>query len=138
MPSPVTDLNYKILNESTVCLHWQEPQRKNGKLKGYVISYAPDKNWPLENWFNISIPPHVPITLNCWISEKDLLGTSHGTISLSLKNLSPETKYLVFVRAISQVGIGYATPTVTVSTNIIKSPQESSYKQKLGMELFFS
>lgn len=137
MPSPVTDLNYKIMNESTVCLHWQEPQRKNGNLKGYIITYAPD-NWPLENWFNISIPPHVPITMNCLISEKDSLDTSHGTISMPLKNLSPETKYLVLVRAISQVGIGYPTYlNLTVNTKIIKSPQESSYKQKLGMDLFF-
>lgn len=126
------DLNYKIINENTVCLHWQEPQRKNGILKSYIISYTPDKNWPLENWLNISIPPYQQIMMNCWMNENNWLGTNHGTISMLLRNLSSETQYMVFVRAVSQVGIGDPTHPIIVSTKIVDLPENSSYKQKLG------
>lgn len=134
VPSSVTDLNYKLINETTVCLHWEEPQRKNGILKSYIISYTPDKNWPLENWLNVSVPPYQQKSMRCWTDELDWLGTGPKTISVVLSNLTSETQYMVLVRAVSQVGIGDPTYPVIVNTKVNISPDDSFYKQKLGKE----
>lgn len=55
VPSKVLNLNYEIVNETAVCLHWQAPLHKNGKLTGYLILYTPNANWPLDDWFNKSL-----------------------------------------------------------------------------------
>lgn len=59
MPSPVLDLKYKVINETSVCLLWQAPLHQNGILTKYLISYTPDSDWPLEKW----IDKVVPVTL---------------------------------------------------------------------------
>lgn len=130
------DLAYRIINESSICLHWQEPQRKNGKLNSYIISYTPDKNWPLENWLNISIPSYQQNSMNCWIDDKNWLGTGPDTISMVLGNLTCETQYMLLVRAVSQVGIGDPNYPIIINTKILKPSDQASslYKQKLGKE----
>lgn len=139
VPSPVQKLNYTIINESSVCLHWQEPLRKNGKLESYIISYTPDKNWPLENWLNISVSPYQQKSMNCWNDDKKWLESGHQTISMVLGNLSSENHYMLLVRAMSQVGISNPTYPIFINTKIIKPVDQitSVYKQKLGKIHYF-
>lgn len=134
VPSPVQQLSYTVINESTICLHWREPQKKYGDLQSYIISFTPDKNIPLENWLNISIPAYQHKPTSCWSDNKRWLPTEHATISMVLGNLTSETQYMLLVRAISQVGIGQPPFPITIDTNIMKSLDQTSskYKQQLG------
>lgn len=54
MPTNVQDLMYRIYNDTTVCISWGPPLHKNENVVYYAVSYTPDKNWPLESWFNFN------------------------------------------------------------------------------------
>lgn len=56
VPSKVLNLNYEIVNKTAICVYWDAPLRKNGKLTKYLVSYTPNSNWPLDDWFNKSVP----------------------------------------------------------------------------------
>lgn len=56
MPSKVLNLNYEIVNKTAICVYWDAPLRKNGKLTKYLVSYTPNSDWPLDDWFNKSVP----------------------------------------------------------------------------------
>ncbi|KAG5885792.1 hypothetical protein JTB14_031226 [Gonioctena quinquepunctata] len=119
VPSPVLDLSYKIINESTACLQWKAPIYKGGKLRKYLISYTPDINWAFENWMNISLP------------AKD-----ENSVSALLGNLSTDSYYRVLVRAVSEVGPGRHAFPLVVSTKIIKEKPDQAeelYHQKIGI-----
>lgn len=115
-------------------MHWQKPQKINGKLLNYIISYTPDKNWPLESWLNISIPPFQQTAMNCWRDSKEWLGNRQESISVILGNLSSETQYMLLVRAVSQGGIGDPTYPMIINTKISKPLDQASSvnNQKLG------
>ncbi|KAJ8962015.1 hypothetical protein NQ314_005797, partial [Rhamnusium bicolor] len=110
VPSPVLDLKFKVINESTACLRWKAPAHKNGKLQKYIISYTPDRDRPLENWIDISIPSYQRKSMTCWLGDQD-------TISAYLRNLSSNVHYMVLVRAASDVGVGKPTLPIVVTTN---------------------
>jgi len=40
VPSAVLDVQWKVLNSSTVRVSWKEPQHTNGMIKQYEISFV--------------------------------------------------------------------------------------------------
>lgn len=134
VPSPVQDLNYNIINENTVCIHWREPLKKNGILKSYILSYTPNNDWPLENWLNMSIPPYQEKVMKCWKDENDLRRTQPDTMSIVLGNLTSDIQYMLLVRAVSQVGIGDPTFPIIINTKVLRPLDQASSvnKEKVG------
>ncbi|CAH0552662.1 unnamed protein product [Brassicogethes aeneus] len=121
VPSPVVNLRHQVINDSTACIYWQAPIHKNGKLQKYFISYTPDRDWPLEQWYNISIPSYQRKPASCWHDNNE-------TASFYLKNLSPKKHYTVLVRAASDMGIGNPTlPIVVTTSNVeLKMPDKQN------------
>lgn len=108
VPSPVIGLEYKIINNTSVCLRWQQPLHKNGNLTSYIISYTPDPNWLLIKWLELIIYVDKPI--NCWYSNNE-------QITALLTNLNINQNYTVLVRAKSNIGYGKPIVPIKVSTN---------------------
>ncbi|CAH1281090.1 unnamed protein product [Diabrotica balteata] len=133
VPSPVTDLKYKVLNETTVYLQWHKPKVSDSKIDKYIISYTPDINWPVEKWINVTV------------STKDQTGRmyqqckelSDDFVCMVLGNLHYETRYTILVRAVSDIGLGKPALPLDVTTSMkVAQPEVSTtdvkYDQKVG------
>lgn len=133
MPSPVQDLKYKVMNDTTICLRWKAPAHKNGKLQKYIISYTPDRDRPLEEWMDVTVPSYQRKSTACWLGEQDMVSTFLG-------NLTSGHRYTVLVRATSEVGIGKPTVPLDVTTSLGGGPEEQApglqndieYHKKVG------
>ncbi|KAJ3641124.1 hypothetical protein Zmor_027642 [Zophobas morio] len=135
VPSKVLNLNYAIVNETTVCLRWQAPLHKNGRLTGYLVLYTPNADWPLDKWFNKSVSAAVEAEKRCWTGATD-----DQTLSTPLVGLQPDTWYMVYVRAISEVGLGNPVYPIQINTREIKTTEQQPepsedvhYNQNLGI-----
>jgi hypothetical protein len=133
VPSKVLNLNYEIVNETTACLYWQAPLHKNGRLTSYLILYTPNANWPLDEWFNKSVPTTQDKVKGCRASDNQ-------TLSTLLVDLQPDQHYTVYVRAASEVGLGNPIYPIKINTKNMKAiePPESQdniqYNHNLGIE----
>ncbi|XP_044262319.1 protogenin A-like [Tribolium madens] len=133
VPSKVLHLNYEIVNETAVCLHWQAPLHTNGKLTSYLILYTPNSNWPLDEWFNKSVPTTLENSKGCWfVPNNDQL------FSTLLVGLDSSKQYTVYVRAASEVGLGnpiYPIKITTRNTNAVapETQDDVQYNQILGI-----
>ncbi|CAH1975149.1 unnamed protein product [Acanthoscelides obtectus] len=107
VPSAIQNLKYTILNSSAACIHWRPPARKNGgRLLSYIVSYTPDPNLPLERWIEFTIA--VSKAKQCWFEDTD-------AVSIVLANLTVDTGYTLFVRAVSELGVGQPIHPITLS-----------------------
>nr|XP_008198852.1 PREDICTED: protogenin A-like [Tribolium castaneum] len=132
VPSKVLHLNYEIVNETAVCLHWQAPLHSNGKVTSYLILYTPNANWPLDEWFNKSVPTF-DNSKGCWS-----VPNNDQTFSSLLVGLDSSKQYTVYVRAASEVGLGnpiYPIKITTRNTNALapETQEDVQYNQILGI-----
>ncbi|VEN57416.1 unnamed protein product, partial [Callosobruchus maculatus] len=113
VPSPIQNLGYSILNTTAACVHWRPPARKDGgRLLSYMVSYTPDPTLPVNRWIDLNVP--VARANQCWFEEED-------SASIVLANLTIDTGYLLFVRAVSDVGVGQ--PIVPITLSLLSKPQ---------------
>ncbi|RZC34405.1 receptor-type tyrosine-protein phosphatase F-like, partial [Asbolus verrucosus] len=129
VPSKVLNLGYEIVNETTACLHWQTPMRKNGKLSNYLVSYTANDNWLLDKWLNKSVSTTQNKVKGCWTGND-------RTFSTLLVDLKPEREYTVYVRAVSDGGFGNVIKLNTNKQKIVEPPElqdDIQYNQKLGI-----
>ncbi|XP_060526070.1 immunoglobulin superfamily DCC subclass member 4-like isoform X2 [Cylas formicarius] len=108
VPSSVLNLQYKTINASAACISWWPPERRNGELRNYVVSYSPDPNWPLEKWVEFGVPLRPIKTQKCG---------DEGSVSTILTNLSTGYEYMLMVRAANDFGIGKPVLPVIIKTN---------------------
>lgn len=54
-PPPVENLNYTVINSSTVCIMWNAPKNNKDKIINYVLRYTPDRNLLLESWRSVTV-----------------------------------------------------------------------------------
>lgn len=55
VPPKVRELEYKIINKSSVCIKWKTPVFNSGKLSKFVVLYTSDLNWPLDKWHHLNV-----------------------------------------------------------------------------------
>ncbi|XP_056641194.1 immunoglobulin superfamily DCC subclass member 3-like [Diorhabda sublineata] len=128
VPPPVTNLEYKVINDTSIYLQWRKPKETSSKIKKYIITYSPDNIWPVENWINITLS----------VKDEELVDDDDDTVSTILGNLDCDNNYTVLVRAVSDVGVSRAMVVLHVTTKTkLAQPEVSStdvkYKQKVGL-----
>lgn len=55
VPSVVLDVQWKVLNSSTVRVSWKEPQHTNGMIKQYEISFVRGFAGAQENVHSVTV-----------------------------------------------------------------------------------
>lgn len=135
MPSVVREIKYNVLNRTAICLKWRPPLKENGKLLNYLVTYTPDINRPIENWYSVNVSTNRRKAKLCRGDQEQ--------VSVLIANLRYEAQYHVVIRAETEVGLGNPVKPVTFSTKTgerdelidKKSPDDVYQKQKLGIAL---
>lgn len=61
-----------MVDSKTVCVKWKAPQHAHHKVTSYVVRYAPDRNWPLESWFSVTVNASAPTKVSLVVLDKKI------------------------------------------------------------------
>lgn len=56
LPGAVYDVQWKLLNTTSVRISWKEPVKVNGVIANYTLAYSPNPNQPLTEWTKTIVP----------------------------------------------------------------------------------
>ncbi|XP_039300274.1 LOW QUALITY PROTEIN: protogenin-like, partial [Nilaparvata lugens] len=56
MPGPVHDVQWKLMNSSTVRISWKEPLKVNGVIVNYTLAYSQHPAQPIADWTKTIVP----------------------------------------------------------------------------------
>nr|XP_018899616.1 PREDICTED: protogenin-like [Bemisia tabaci] len=105
LPGHVQNVDFKVLNKSSVRLSWRKPNYANGIIVRYLISYLQDPTGP---WRNLSVPGN--------LSSTDVIGL--------------EANIPFFVRVQAETGAGIGPGNVTQF--ILVQPPKDGQQYSLG------
>uniref|UniRef100_A0AC35GRM0 Fibronectin type-III domain-containing protein n=1 Tax=Panagrolaimus sp. PS1159 TaxID=55785 RepID=A0AC35GRM0_9BILA len=123
-PGPVGDLIVYPLSAESVQLSWRQPQNPNGQISGYEITYQLISKGMCDNTPEqpVTLTSAQPITAHDRFANVPRIQEQVKTTRVSLRNLIPNTRYKVKVRAYTNRGAGPWSQDVTFDTRGSQPP----------------